>query len=285
MIKPAYNIGSPEISSVDWQRCRLVIELNQQFLHYVVLEENDKVLLLRYYQFAAKKAGEVVSFTEEILTSDEVLQQNMKETIVIYNWPENCFVPGALYDKSLDREYLELVHGDFYNCFVTSEKIRSADTYNVFRLPASVHESLRRKFPEATYVHQYSAWLDCRGQQPLQEDLSGKISVLFYRNTISIAVIIGEEVMLVQSMDYQSAEDVAYHLLNVCHQFGLHPEKAVFDISGMIDLNSAMYKELQKYFLLIETERLPEGLKVPDEMSSFPEHFFLPLLKMAICVS
>jgi hypothetical protein len=285
MIKPAFNIGSPELSSVDWQRCRLVIELNQQFLHYVVLEENEKVLQLRYYQFAAKKAGEVAGFTEDILASDEVLQQNMKEVVVIYNWPENCFVPGALYDKSMDREYLELVHGDFYNCFITSEKIRSADSYNVFRLPAQVHELLYRKFPGATFVHQYSAWLDCRKNQPLEENQAGKISVLFYRNTISITVVTGEEVRLVQSMEYQTAEDVAYHLLNVCHQFGLHPEKTLFDISGMIDLNSAMYKELQKYFLLIETDRLPEGLQVPEEMNSFPEHFFLPLLKLAVCVS
>jgi hypothetical protein len=285
MIKPAFNIGSPEISLVDWQRCRLVIELNQQFLHYVVLEENEKVLLLRYYQFAAKKAGDVAGFTEEVLTSDEVLQQNMKEVIVIYNWPENCFVPGALYDKSMDREYLELVHGDFYNCFIASEKIRSADTYNVFRLPAPVHESLYRKFPGATFVHQYSAWLDCRQNQPPEQDQSGKVSVLFYRNTISISVVMGEEVKLVQSMEYQTAEDVAYHLLNICHQLGLHPEKTIFDISGMIDLNSAMYKELQKYFLLIETDRLPAGLQVPEEMNSFPEHFFLPLLKLAVCVS
>jgi hypothetical protein len=262
-----------------------VIELNQQFFHYVVLEENEKVLLLRYYQFAAKKAGEVTSFTDDILASDEVLQQTMKEVVVIYNWPENCFVPAPLYDKSLDSEYLELVHGDFYNCFISSEKIKSADTYNVFRLPAAVHESLRRKFPGSIYRHQYSAWLDCREQQPLQEDLSGRVSVLFYRNTIAITVVIGDEVKLVQSLDYQTAEDVAYHLLNVCHQFSLHPEKTVFDISGMIDQNSAMYKELQKYFLLIETERMPAGLQVPEEMSSFPEHFFLPLLKLAVCVS
>jgi hypothetical protein len=54
-------------------------------------------------------------------------------------------------------------------------------------------------------------------------------------------------------------------------------------VGGLIDRQSALSTELNKYFLKIHFEEIDESIKVTDELKELPLHYFSSILKMAVC--
>lgn len=282
MIEPVIHIASPTIASVEWQHCRLFIEVSQQYFHYIVISKKELVVL-KFYQFFSKTGVEMMQLLEKILQQDHILTESMEASVIVYNWPENCLVPEKYFHTDLIGEWLSLIHGDLNRGRLFSERISGWEIYNIFRIPADMHDLFQRHIPSGTYRHHYSLWLQC--QYKALDETRNSVNVIFHPNEILVTVIAGKQLQLVQRLDYQTAEDVAYHLLNIYERFGLNPKDRAIQLSGMIDLKSAMYEELMKYFQVIETAQFGTGITVTADFNGFPEHFFSPILNMAECVS
>lgn len=283
MTKPVFDITSFDQASTEWRQCRLVIEMNQQYFYYVVLYGENSVVALKYYEFSPRSITEAIAFAEEIIREDQLLREAMKEYIVIYNWPENCLVPENHFNMDVSEELLKLLHGDINKGIIHSEKIHSWNTYNVYRIPLQMQEFFQRHFPNGKYWHYYTLFLES-----LVDDIrsqKSKAILLFYPNKVIVAVFVEGLLQLIQSLEYQTSDDVVYHMLNIYQRLKLSPEEVILQVSGMIDQNSGVYQELRKYFLLVKTGTLPDGLQVSEDFKSFPEHYFSPLLKVALCVS
>jgi hypothetical protein len=91
------------------------------------------------------------------------------------------------------------------------------------------------------------------------------------------------KIQLMQTFHYQDTKDVAYHLLNCCHQLGISQEEVLLLVGGLIDKNSTLSEELHKYFLRVSFENIDESIKVTDELKELPLHYFSSILKMAVC--
>lgn len=283
MNKPVFDIVSEDLADVEWLDCRLIMEVGHQYFHYVVLNGKNSVVALKYYLFASKQNKEIKEILEEIIKQDIVLKERMKDCVVIYNYPENCLVPEKYFDESLNNEMVDLVHGDINSGTTLSEKIKGWDIHNVYRIPHELNIFFQHYFLCSKGSHFYSLWLECQHLQ--NEDQPDAVSAIFYPNEILTTVIADNQLQIVQSFKYKTAEDIAWHLLNIYKRFNLNQLQTPLWIGGMIAQNSAMYEELLKYFLVVNTYPLPEGLILTEQFKSYPEHFFSPLLKLAVCVS
>lgn len=283
MIEPVIHIASPAIASVEWQQCRLVVEMSRQYFHYIVINKKGTVEVLKFYQFLSKSIAETMELLQKILKYDTILKESMEESVIVYNLPENCLVPEKYFHTDLIVDLLTLMHGDLNRGVTFSEKVSGWDIYNIFRVPVEMHDLFQRTIPAGKYRHHYSLWLECRQKA---EDLNrDSVFVIFHPNEILVTVISSRQLQLIQRLEYQAAEDVAYHLLNICERFKISITDTAIHISGMIDLKSAMYEELFKYFPLIETAAATSGIIVSGDITAFPEHFFSPILNIALCVS
>ena len=99
-----------------------------------------------------------------------------------------------------------------------------------------------------------------------------------------VAVFNGEKIQLVQSYAYQTPDDVSYYLLAICNRFNINQDKVTLIVSGLLDEQSRLYQELLKYFLQVQWDRMPESVKMDAAFAAYPNHYFSPLLKMALCV-
>jgi len=61
-------------------------------------------------------------------------------------------------------------------------------------------------------------------------------------------------------------------------------DEIILELSGLIEKQSELYNELQKYFLNISFDHMEDSIKITDELREYPLHYFSSLLKMAICV-
>lgn len=283
MHKAIFDITIPDTSGIDWQRCRLIMEVNQQYFHYVIVNGKNILVALKYFRFDGSSSGEVLEAITEIVNTDGFLQQKMLESIIIYNWPESQLIPEKHFHIDMTKEFASLVHGDLQKSVVLSEKIQGWGSYNLFRIPVDMHAFFQQRFKNAKYWHYYSIWLECRYKAPSGNPDS--VNVIFYPNKILVAVIADNELKLVQSYVYDTADDVSYYLLSMYEHFNLSQDKTPLYIGGMIDGESSLYTELLKYFGSIRPDTLPESLRLTENFREFPDHFFSPLLKLAVCVS
>ncbi|MEO6638497.1 MAG: DUF3822 family protein, partial [Ginsengibacter sp.] len=87
------------------------------------------------------------------------------------------------------------------------------------------------------------------------------------------------KLLLVNSFNYKTAEDVSYTLLNICSQFQM--DNLTIEASGLIEKNSALYKEIYKYFEQVSFADMPEGISFTDDVLTYPPHFFYHLFTTA----
>ena len=89
---------------------------------------------------------------------------------------------------------------------------------------------------------------------------------------------------MIRNFNYQTPDDAAWCLLNICSRFEVDPNDTVLHLSGMIDTGSALYAEVHKYFLHIELEGLTEKAEYADQIIKQPAHYFSHLFASVLCV-
>jgi hypothetical protein len=110
-----------------------------------------------------------------------------------------------------------------------------------------------------------------------------EMNVVFYNNKLLVNLFKNGELQLMRSFEYETSEDVAYYLLNICEQFNVDCEKLILTISGLIDDHSTMFAELEKYFLLIQLNQRPADFKYSPAFDEYPPHFFTSIFNAALC--
>jgi len=148
---------------------------------------------------------------------------------------------------------------------------------NVYAVPVEIHEWAARRFPSGKTGHNYS--LAIRNLKNC--DAAGCISLDILKNDLSIVAGKENKLLLAQNFSWSSPEDVIYYLLKICQQLDLLQREVKVILSGLIEKESFLFKELQQYFMQIE---LKEATWIADN-NEYPAHFFTSLNDLAKCAS
>ena len=283
MLKPAFQIEVPDIPDEDLLQCRLLVEVNAHSFSYTLLNQrNMGPLVIKYFQLDLERDKTLIETLREILENDAFLKRTVKETLLVYNFPESSLVPEALFSMDTNKDMIDIVHGNLQKGLVLSEKIPWWELFNVYRISPELHQLLQQQFTAGKYWHFYSLLLKSYKMFD-SGDGQDRLKVIFYPDKMVAMVVREGKVYLMQTFQYQDARYVAYHLLNTCRQLGIDPEKIKVLLGGLIDRQSALSEELHKYFLRINFESIDESIKITDELKELPLHYFSSILKMAVC--
>jgi hypothetical protein len=88
-------------------------------------------------------------------------------------------------------------------------------------------------------------------------------------------------VNFINTFSYNTADDVLYILLNTCKQFEV--DNIPVEISGMIEMNSPLTKEIRKYFSSVSFTELPPGCNYAEEIANHPAHYFGYIFRVDPC--
>jgi hypothetical protein len=283
MLKPAFQIEVSSVSEEEMLQSRLLVEVNGNSFTYVLLNQrNMSPLVVKYFQLEHPKGSVLTDALGEIVSGDELLQRPVKDTILVYNFPESCLAPEAVYTMDANREIIDTLYGNLQKGLILTEKIPWWELFNIYRVSPDLHRVMQHHFTAGKYWHYYSLLLKSYKMfdSAEQEDC---VKVIFYSDKMVVLALRQGKIQLVQTFLYQDTKDVAYHLLNCCHQLGLDQESVRLLVGGLIDRQSSLSTELHKYFLRIQFEGIDESIKVTDELKELPLHYFSSLLKMAVC--
>jgi hypothetical protein len=283
MYKPAFQIEVSSISEEELLQSRLLVEVNPHAFTYVLLNQrNMSPLTVKHFQLEIGKDNNLPDTLREIVSSDPLLARPVKETLVIYNFPECTLVPEPLFSMENNREIIDTLHGNLQKGLILTEKIPWWELFNVYRVSPDLHTLLQNSFTAGKYWHYYSLLLKSYKMFD-STDPEDCIKVIFYSDKMVALVVRNGKVQLVQTFLYQDTRDVLYHLLNCCRLLGLDQQNVKLLVGGLIDRKSALSEELHKYFLRLQFEEIDESIKITDELKELPLHYFSSILKIAVC--
>ncbi len=284
-IRPDFDIHNEDPSAEDPSQCRLLIEVGYYSLIFVLLNVRGmRPAAIRVFQWPQLNTNEPETILRGILETDPILSRfQAGEVFLVYNFPESNLIPEKFYSADMTRPVTDLIYGDLSSDLVLDEKIPWFEFHNVYRVPAKIHFLMQEKFQSARYWHFYSLQLKCYKMFTAKEE-PAFMKVFFYPDKMIVMVCKSGQLQLIQHFDYHDAKDVLYNLLNCCHQLNMSREGVVLDLSGMVEKKSALYEDLELYFLNIRFDSMEDSIKITDELMQYPNHFFSSLLKMTICV-
>lgn len=283
MIKPSFDIVSTEWDKDELLNCILLMEISEKLFAYVLFNRTENIFIaIRQYNLEYNAEKSSIETLKEIISEDDLLQHKVKEAVLVYNFPFSNLLPAKHFNTSISKPLSQLVFGDTHKGLVFSEKIPGKEMYNVYRIPYDIHVLVQQKFGGGKYWHFYTLFLNSANEPDYK--LPNLMNIVFYSDKFIVMVCKDQQLLLIQTYHYQTAEDVAFYLLSMCREFEMSQEEVLLVISGLIDEQSTLYMELLKYFNHVQWDKLPESVNPNLLQQQFPVHYFLPLLKMALCV-
>ncbi|RYY55621.1 MAG: DUF3822 family protein [Chitinophagaceae bacterium] len=215
---------------------------------------------------------------EELYRLHPQLSLDFTRVRVCYDHPQSILVPMEYFNEEGNRQLLETGYGITSFDEVFTDNIRNWQIRNTYAVPSDIHQWVTRYFRMAKYSHQYSVGI----RNLVAGEGTASILVDFRADDFAVLVSAGSDLKLAQTFPYTSPSDVIYYLLQCCRVFDLPAEGTTLYISGLVDKQSILYRELYQYFLHIEF-RLPAWPRVKGE--NYPSHFFTSLNDLARCES
>lgn len=210
----------------------------------------------------------------------EVLKIRYYHAAIAYDTNETIQVPAAIYKYEDGPLHLDAVYGRKVHTTVISENVPGWNLYNIYRLPTSLQSAASWKFLSGKFWSSYSVLL-----KNLPGDNGETMLVDFRTDDFSVLVLKANKLQLAKTYFYSSPADVLYYLLKICHQLNLSQQAIKLRLSGLIEKDSFIYRELYKYFINIDFESLTGEVKLADALKAHPGHYYSTISKLAACVS
>ena len=231
--------------------------------------------LVEFGYFTAEDEADYLKFLEET----GLMNNRYYQTAVAYDANESVQIPAAVYKYEYGQLHLDALHGKTIHTNTISENIPSLNLYNIYRLPATLHSSISRKFLSGKFWHLYTVIL-----KNLPSRQGGSIFIDFKTDEFSVVILKDNKLLLCQTFAYTAPEDVLYYLLKACQQLGLSQQQVQLFLAGLIEKDSALYRELYKYFINLEFESLSNEIKLTTALTIHPQHYYSSISKLAACV-
>ncbi len=248
----------------------------------------------RHFGFAvsSSNAGELYKLTwytdtemDEVALKDiywkhPELRLSYQHTFICYDYPQSIMVPLAQYKQDDAKLMLQTMFGISGKDAIVTEPVQGWQMNNVYAVPKDVYDWTYQQFPTSNYWHTYTIGI----KNIVATDFEGSLAADFRTDDFSLVVTRGNKLLLTQTFPYSTPADFIYYLLDTCRQFSFSQDTVRVYLSGLIDKESALYKELYQYFLHVNF-RISEW-KIPSgDEQSYPAHFFTSLNDLAKCVS
>lgn len=149
--------------------------------------------------------------------------------------------------------------------------------YIGYTIPALLLHTLQARYPDLRVRHCLKLALQQAGQSGMQ----GKLLVNFRPNYFFVVLLRNNRFQFAQEFLYDTPADVLYYLLKIGEDQLISPQEIIVELTGLIEKESALYRELWQYFVNLEFR----DADWQSSESAFPAHYFTPLNDLAKCAS
>lgn len=262
-----FDIQSDEAQIKDMT---LLIEAGPDHCTYAFLSADHKSL--SQLKFVSHDETDAEISMKKII--EEVRLNEIKNTTFCSAYPQSLLMPQKGFKE--DYSLLNLIY-DQPDQHFRHDRIAEWQMINIYSLPNSLN-ALLEQLPNPKFCHVYTTSLRIYNGFVAEDQICVHFTTQYFRIIVKRA----QHVQLAQTYFYKTPLDVVYYLLKICAAFGLDQKNACLILSGLVEEDSSMYKEIHNYFLNIQFAH-PPVLALPK--NEHPHHFFTSLYNLAACES
>lgn len=222
----------------------------------------EKHITPKTYIDYVKRYVEETTFLKEIDISSHT---------ICYNFSTSILVPLQYFIEDEKQQILDQIFIPDKSRVCFQESCKDQNIKNIYSVPSVIHNSFVEQYPSGIFSHSSSHQLSNR---------DATLYCIIYSSTVKVIFFKEAQLQIVQYFNYTIPADVCYHILNVAERFGSIASSVNLLLSGMIDIDSTLYKELYKYFLHINFAE-SKDIIVSKNLEELPTHFYHHLTALA----
>jgi len=261
---------------------QLILEVGKT--HIACLQKKGQkrsVSAFELFSFTENESADFSKLFKEVSIGSKLLDKQYQSAEVFVNNELSLLVPILKFNTEIAADYLDVVFGENFVSKIQFEHLPiDPGMMNIFRVAEDVFEFLSNNFTKVSIKHTWSNIVKTIIAN-IAIHSADCIYVQFYNTFIIVTVIKNVKLQIIQSFVYETPEDVIYHLLNITEQFQLNKSNVTLRISGMIDLNFTLYRDLITYYRHVEVQNVRLNDLMPD-LKEYPLHYFTPFFNLAL---
>ena len=255
----------------------LLMEVGERHCCFGIIDYANQMLVQLGYYTCAPNDDHLL---ETVIERHAELRQSFRKTVIGYYLPESILVPSRFYRYDEAPELLRALYQKGSNVAV-SEAVPEWQLYNSYHVPTPIHQFLSAQYSTGNFWHVYSITL----KNAVGDNESGTLIVDFKTDSFMAMAIKNNSLLMAQIFPYTKSDDVLYWLLKICKQFSLSQSAVKVILSGLVDKQSAVFKDLYQYFLNLDFAPIENDIQLSRAFEEYPVHFFSSLYKLALCAS
>ncbi len=257
------------------ENLQLLIEVSDEFYGFAAFDAvAKKVKAWVLYQ---AKANTSITETElEYIQNEQPwLHYFYTKTTIVDCDARNSLLPKALYSDG--KHTTQLMYGVQATDILLKDDITVFDAVNLYSISNEVYHLFQANFANAIWKHKQSLLL----KQTASSEPCLTVTIKFH--SIFIAAAQHNKWILLQRKQYQTPEDVLYHILNTIKQLGFDEENTSVILEGMVEEKSALASLLHQYLYNMQWNANLE-FQYPEEASSISKHTLALTDRLLTCV-
>ncbi len=281
MIQKLVSYYADTQNAVVAEASRLFIEIGSGELAFLVKGgESQQIDAFELFELD-KGTNDWPKIFFELRSLSHILDNTYRETHCYFNFPEAVIIPENKFSISAAEDFLSLVYGESSRDDIKHDTIHAGNTMmNAYRIKKTLHEWVGRQFILYQPHHTYTQILS--GLFTKEIAVPTFIKVQLYADHIIAAVTQENKLHLIQSFPYQVDEDILYHIMNIIKQYNIHANAAHIELSGRIQTDTVLYKQLSGLFGETSIESIDADTAAAFTHAEYPLHFFTPFYKLTV---
>ncbi len=279
MVEQKLSIASSQDQQSSNLNSKLIVEVNNQ--HIAILEKNGLTTqAFEFYEINGTN-GEWEGILNATKNQSKILNKTFSDTTIYLNNSETLIVPSTKYKRESSEIYLAAIYGDNNNVISSADLINIVDNpVSVYRYSASLNHSIKNNFVSFNYKNTYTKVLEnLFGNDRMLMEM---IKVQFYRNSMLVVVIYDNKLMLIQTYQINSPEDVIYYLLNIVQEFNLSVKNTPIEVSGLLDISSRHFELLENIFGRLSLEVIANDNLFTEHIGANKAHWYTPFYNLSV---
>lgn len=259
----------------------LVINISSDLISVIQYEANASDTEILFVQHTAFNPIEYSAEKAFLGLMKQLNSTDVSEQKVSINYFSKQFTlcPTDLYGDDTKKKLLEFNVGNIDNQVVLVNDI-TPDIKLIFAIEESLNSTIDTVFPQHHLKHNLCslAQLALHSEEFAKE----QIIIEIHQNSMDVVVKNSNKLLLVNTYDVKSTEDVLYYVLFIIEQFELNPLLVGVVVAGNFDSTSPIVLTLKKY---IKSIKLAKGHKQINwsGLTGMPQHYNYLLLNTVFC--
>ncbi len=279
MVEQKLSIASSQDQQSSNFNSKLIVEVNNQ--HIAILEKNGlSIHAFEFYEINGTN-GEWEGIINATKNQSKILSKTFSDTTIYLNNSETLIVPSTKYKRESSDIYLAAIYGDNNNVISNADLINIVDNpVSVYRYSASLNHTIKNNFVSFNYKNTYTKVLEnLFGKERMLMEM---IKVQFYNKSMLVVVIYDNKLMLIQTYQISSPEDIIYYLLNIVQEFNLSVKNTPVEISGLIDVSSRHFELLENIFGRLSLEVVANDNLFAENITASEAHWYTPFYNLSV---